>query len=150
MAGEVTFRLNTSAKDTKWMRGGVLKEGMALNAQDVRAIVERNMQPGLASLRQNVSRIGVRTGRLRRAPAVLTRKYGREAKFRILGLLGYRSGVAPHAIHIERGTPPRAGRGKVAAQWPAWLAFFANRQQMKSAIQADLEALVAKTASELG
>ena len=149
MAVEATFRLNTSAKDARWIRGGVLQDGMALNAQDVRAIVERDMQPGLASLRQNVSRIGVRTGRLRKAPAILTRKYGRGSKFRIVGLLGYRSGVAPHAIHIERGTPPRAGRGKVAAQWPAWLAFFANREQMKAAIQADLGALVSKTASKL-
>lgn len=149
MAGGADFRLNTTAKDARWMRGGVLQDGLALDPTEVRAIVDRNMQPGLAALRQNVSRIKSRTGRLRRAPAVLTRKYGRGGKFRIVGLLGYASGVAPHAPFIERGTPPRAGRGKVAAQWPAWLAFFATREQMGESIKADLAALVQRTVSRL-
>jgi hypothetical protein len=103
----------------------------------------------LASLRQNVSRLGSKTGRLRRAPAILTRKYGRGSKFRIVGLLGYASGVAPHAAYIERGTPPRAGRGKVVAQRMAWLAFFANREQMRATIQGDLEALVQRHMAKL-
>jgi hypothetical protein len=150
MAGGVDFRLNTTEKDAKWMKGSVLQQSLVLDPQDVRAAVEASMQPGLQALRRNVGQVGTVTGRLRKAPAVLTRKYGRQPKFRILGLLGYRSGVAPHARYLELGTPPRAGRGLIKARRMAWSAFFSNRDQMLNAAKSRLEALAAKALAKIG
>jgi hypothetical protein len=149
MPGGVDFRLNTTEKDARWMQGSALQESLILDPQDVRAIVEDSMQPGLQALRRNVGQVGTVTGRLRRAPAVLTRKYGRQPRFRILGLLGYRNGIAPHARFLELGTPPRAGRGLVKARRMAWSAFFLNRKQMLNTVKARLEALVAKSLSRM-
>lgn len=150
MPGGVDFRLNTTEKDAKWMKGSVLQESLVLDPQDVRAAIEESMQPGLQALRLNVGRLGSVSGRLRRSPAVLTRKYGRQPKFRILGLVGYRSGVAPHARYLELGTPPRAGRGLIKARRMAWSAFFSNRDQMLNAAKARLEALAAKALAKIG
>jgi hypothetical protein len=148
-SGGAEFRLNTTEKDARWMRGGVLQETLVLPSAQVRAAVESSMQVGLSALRNNLSAIRVRTGRLQRSPAVLTRKYGRDPKYRIVGLLGYKSGVAPHARYIELGTPPRDGRGKVTAQRPAWLAFFHNRERMAQMLQMELERMAADALSKV-
>ena len=150
MAGGVDFRLNTTEKDAKWMKGSVLQESLVLEPQDVRDAIEQSMQPCLQALRLNVGRLGSVSGRLRRSPAVLTRKYGRQPKFRILGLVGYRLGVAPHARYLELGTPPRAGRGLIKARRMAWSAFFDNREQMLNAAKSRLEALAAKALAKIG
>jgi hypothetical protein len=145
MAGEgIRFGLNTTEQDAKWIKGGVLDRTIVLSAQDVRAAVERSMQPGLMALQRNVQQVPARSGRLRKSPAILTRKYGRAPFFKIVGLVGYRSGVAPHARYLEMGTPPRAGRGLVKAGRMAWSAFFANKDVMGANITREMESLVQK------
>jgi|688.fasta_scaffold57154_4 hypothetical protein len=147
MADGIEFRLNTTEKDARWVSGSTLQKAVRLDANEIRAAVERSMQPGLASLRQNVQEVGTVTGRLRRSPAIVTRRYGRAPRLTVMGLVGYRSGVAPHARLMELGTPPRAGRGLVKARRLAWKAFFYNRDTMSARMQAEMEALLSKAVS---
>lgn len=149
MAGKaVEFRLNTTGKDARWMRGKALSESVAIDANDVRQAIVSAMQPGLVALKTNVSQARAITGRLRRSPGIVTRKYGGSKRLVIVGLVGYMSGVAPHSTYIEMGTPPRAGRGQIKARRYAWLAYFHNRQAMQDAAKANLEAVMAKAVSK--
>ena len=146
----IEFQLNTTEKDGKYVSGGVLESHLRVDPEDVRAAVMRSMSPGLQALRQNVSAIGMRTGRLRRSPGILTRKYGKSPHFRILGLVGYQHGIAPHARNVELGSPPRSGpRGVMPAFRPAWMAYFHNRQVMAANVQREIEALVQRAISRV-
>lgn len=143
MANDVEFRLNTTAKDAKWMRGVMATKTLKLDSAAVRRTIEHAMQPGLLSLKSNVSEAAVKTGRLRKSCGIVTRKYGGARRLVIVGLVGYKSGVAPHAKYLELGTAPRENRGQIRARRYAWLAYFRNRQAMQSAAQAGLESLMA-------
>ena len=149
MSQGVEFRLNTTAKAARWMGGSALSSTLKIDPSAVRRAIERAMAPGLAALRRNVGEAKVKTGRLRRAPAAVTRKYGGAKRLVIVGLVGYASGVAPHATHLEVGTPPRAGRGQVRPRRYAWLAYFQNREQMKNLAQAGIENLMASAVSQV-
>ena len=149
MADGIRFGLNTTLKDAKWVRGGLLEQTVRLTPEEVRSAVLQSMQPGLMALQRNVQQVRAKTGRLRRSPAIVTRKYGKAPFFTVVGLVGYRSGVAPHAISIERGTPPRFNRGKVAARRFAWSAFFQNREIMEQALKSQLETLVQKALAKV-
>lgn len=142
MARQVTFKINTTQKDTRWLREKALADAFQVDPSEVVEAVEHALQPALWALRKNVSAAKVRTGRLRASPGTVVRKYGGKARLTVVGLVGYKSGVAPHSPYLERGTPPRAGRGKVAARRYAWLAFFQNKEAMKSNLQANLEAVM--------
>lgn len=144
MAEGIKFRINTTEKDGKWLRGETVSQAVRLNPQDMQAACERSLQPGLMALRANVSKIGRVTGRLQRSPAVLTRRYGRAPRFTVVGLLGYQHGVAPHARNVELGSPPRFNRGVMPTLRPAWLAYFHNREAMQANMQSELESLIAK------
>lgn len=143
MADGIRFGINTTEKDARWMRGE-LSQAVHLSPEDLKGACERSLHPGLVALQSNVGRIGRKTGRLQRAPGILTRRYGRPPKTIVVGLLGYKHGVAPHARNVELGSPPRFNRGIMPALRPAWLAYFANRETMKANMKAELEALVAK------
>ena len=145
MAQSVEFRLNTSAHDARWMRGKALSETVRVEADLVRAAIGKAMQPGLAALRANVSEAKVKTGRLRKAPATVTRKYGGAGRLIMVGLVGYKSGAAPHSRYLEAGTPPRSGRGQIKARRYAWLAYFHNREAMKQIAKTELEAIMASS-----
>lgn len=144
MAQDVEFRLNTTARDGKWLRGSMLGQTVKIDPTQVREAVERSMQSGLSALRSNVSAAGVKTGRLRRSPGIVTRKYGGARRLVIVGLVGYKAGVAPHAKYLEFGTPPRGNRRPIAARRYAWLAYFHNREAMQSAAKSALEAIMEK------
>lgn len=147
MAQEVEFRLNTSAKDARWMRGNALSESIKINPDKVRAALITAMRPGLSALRQNVAQAKTRTGRLRRSPGVLTRKYGGAQRLIMVGLVGYVSGVAPHSKYLELGTPPRFGRGQIKARRYAWLAYFRNQETMRDIAKQQLEQVMLEAAS---
>lgn len=143
MGQQVEFRLNTSAKDARWMRGQALSETVKIDPASIRHAVEASMQPGLMALRQNVSAAKVKTGRLRRSPGILTRKYGGSKRLIIVGLVGYMAGVAEHSRYLEMGTPPRAGgRGQIAPRRYAWLAYFHTRKAMQESAQRQIEGIV--------
>lgn len=149
MAEGIRFGINTTEKDAKWLRGETVSKAVQLDPASMQAACERSLQPGLMALRANVSKIGKVTGRLQRAPAVLTRRYGRAPRFTVVGLLGYRHGVAPHARNVELGSPPRDGRGVMPTLRPAWLAYFHNRDAMKANMRAELESLIEKALGRL-
>lgn len=142
MAREVTFKINTSAKDARWIRKHELAEAFKVEPTEVVEAVEHALQPALRSLQQNVQQAKVVTGRLRRSPGTVVRRYGGKQRLTVVGLVGYKSGVAPHSPFLERGTPPRAGRGKVVARRYAWLAYFNNKSAMKETLQANLESVM--------
>lgn len=144
MANEVAFRLNTTAKDGKWLRGNAVAQSLSIDPSQVRQTIERAMQPGLLALRSNVSQAKVKTGRLRKSPGIVTRKYGGGKRLIVVGLVGYRAGVAPHAKYLEFGTPPVGNRKPIKARRYAWLAYFHNREAMQAAAQAGLESLMAE------
>lgn len=150
MGKEVEFRLNTTARDAKWMRGTALSEAMKIDATQVRAAIERSMQPSLSALRRNVATARPKTGRLRRSPGILTRKYGGSKRLVIVGLVGYKSRVAPHARYLEFGTPPVGNRKPTVARRYAWLAFFHTRDEMQATAKSELEAIVSNAASKVG
>lgn len=150
MAKEVEFRLNTTARDAKWMRGSALSEGLKIDATQVRSAIERSMQPSLMALRRNVATAKPKTGRLRRSPGVLTRKYGGQRRLVIVGLVGYKSRVAPHARYLEFGTPPVGNRRPIVARRYAWLAYFHTRDEMQAMAKAELEAIMAAAAENVG
>jgi len=147
MAQSVEFRLNTSLQDARWMRGEALSKTIKVQPQLVRAAIGKAMQPGLAALRSNVNAAKVKTGRLKKSPGIVTRKYGGAGRLIIVGLVGYRSGVAPHSKYLELGTPPRSDRGKVTARRYAWLAYFHNREAMQQIARTELEGIVAQSIS---
>lgn len=142
MGREVTFKLNTTSKDGRWLKEKALAESFKIEPSEVIEAVEHALQPALMSLRRNVSAAKVLTGRLRQSPGTVVRKYGGKSRLTVVGLVGYKSGVAPHSKFLEFGTPPRAGRGQVKPRRYAWLAYFQNREAMKSTLQANLEAVV--------
>lgn len=148
MADGIRLDMNTTEKDARWVRGGLLPSAVQVSPDLLRAAVERSMQPGLMALQRNVQQIPARTGRLRRSPAIVTRKYGKPPFYRIVGLVGYRAGVAPHARYLEMGTPPRAGRGKVLPRRSAWTAFFTNRGVMEQNLKSEMERLVSDAVSK--
>lgn len=149
MAKEVEFRLNTTAKDAKWMRGNALAAGLKIDATQVRSVVEKSMQPSLMALRRNVQQAKPKTGRLRRSPGIVTRKYGGSQRLVIVGLVGYKARVAPHARYLEFGTPPVGNRRPIVARRYAWLAFFSTREEMKRSAQEGLQSLMAEAADGL-
>lgn len=140
---DVQFRLNTTEKDARWLKGGALADSVKIDPLLVKAAVDKAMQPGLAALRRNVGQMGVKTGRLKRSPAILTKRYGGSRRLTVVGLVGYRSGVAPHATFVELGTKPRAGRGIMPKFYLAWSAFFSNRNAMQATMRTELENIVA-------
>jgi hypothetical protein len=142
MSREVTFKINTTAKDGRWIRKHALAEAFKVEPTEVIEAVEHALQPALKSLRHNVQQAKVFTGRLQRSPGTVVRRYGGKQRLTVVGLVGYKSGVAPHSAYLERGTPPRAGRGKVVARRYAWLAYFQNKGAMKETLQANLEAIM--------
>jgi hypothetical protein len=142
MAREVTFKINTTQKDARWLKEKALADAFQIEPSEVVEAVEHALQPALWALRKNVLAAKVRTGRLRSSPGTVVRKYGGKRRLTVVGLVGYKSGVAPHSPYLELGTPPRAGRGKVVARRYAWLAYFHNKQAMKQTLQANLEAVM--------
>ena len=149
MAKEVEFRLNTTAKDARWMRGTALTESVKLDPTQVQAAIERSMQPALLALRSNVATARPKTGRLLKSPGILTRKYGGARRLVVVGLVGYKSRVAPHARYLEFGTPPVGNRRGIKARRYAWLAYFQNQDQMKATAKAALENLIANATSSV-
>ena len=143
------FRLNTTELDGRIMRGGGLNGALQLDPADMRRAIVDAMQPGLAALKSNISGVKRKTGRLAMSPGIETRTYQHGRRTIVVGLVGYKSGVAPHARYLELGTPPRAGRGIVKPRRYAWKAFFYNRYSMQAAAQRNLEALVAKATASL-
>jgi len=143
------FRLNTTQLDGRVMKGGGLDGSIQLDPEEVRAAIVDAMLPSLASLRSSVSAVRRKTGRLAASPGIETRRYQKGRRNIIVGLVGYKSGVAPHARYLEMGTPPRAGRGKIEPRRFAWLAFFHNRQTMQATAQKNLEALMARAISKV-
>lgn len=142
MAREVTFKINTTQKDARWLKERALAEAFQVEPSEVVEAVEHALQPALLALRKNVLGATVHSGRLRASPGTVVRKYGGKARLTVVGLVGYKSGVAPHSRYLELGTPPRSGRGKVEARRYAWLAYFQNKEAMKSNLQASLEAVM--------
>jgi hypothetical protein len=142
MAREVTFKINTTQKDARWLKEKALAAAFQVEPSEVVEAVEHALQPALFALRKNASDARVRSGRLRASPGTVVRKYGGKARLTVVGLVGYKSGVAPHSRYLELGTPPRAGRGKVLARRYAGLAYFQNKEAMKSNLQASLEAVM--------
>lgn len=142
MAQEVEFRLNTSEKDARWMRGRALSETVRIDQDKFRQAITKAMMPGLASLQRQVAAVRTVTGRLRKSPGIVTRKYGGANRLIIVGLVGYKAGVAPHSRYLELGTPPRAGRGIVKARRYAWRAFWENQDTMKASAEAALTGLI--------
>lgn len=142
MARQVTFKINTTQKDARWLKEKALADAFKIEPSEVVEAVEHSLQPALWALRKNVSAARVRTGRLRDSPGTVVRKYQGKARLTVVGLVGYKAGVAPHSSFLELGTPPRAGRGQVKARRYAWLAYFHNKEAMKSNLQANLEAVM--------
>lgn len=142
MAREVTFKINTTQKDARWLKEKALAETFQVEPTEVVEAVEHALQPALWALRKNVSAAKVRTGRLRSSPGTVVRQYRGKSRLTVVGLVGYKAGVAPHSRFLELGTPPRAGRGQVKARRYAWLAYFQNKEAMKSNLQANLEAVM--------
>lgn len=146
MGDGLSFGINTTEKDARWMRGETVQKAVRVDPSAISAAVGSAMSSGLMALRNNVAQIGVKTGRLRRSPAIVVRRYGRAPRLTVMGLVGYQNGVAPHARVIELGTPPRDGRGLVKARHPAWKAYFDNRETMAKQMEAEMSALLEKAA----
>ena len=142
MSREVTFKINTTQKDARWLREKALADAFQVEPSEVVEAVEHALQPALWTLRSNVQAAKARTGRLRASPGTVVRKYQGKSRLTVVGLVGYKSGVAPHSRFLELGTPPRAGRGQVQARRYAWLAYFQNKEAMRSSLQANLEAVM--------
>ena len=150
MSRQVTFKINTTSKDARWIKEKELARQFKVEPTDVVEAVEHSLQPALWALIRNVQDARVKTGRLRRSPGTVVRKYGGKQRLTVVGLVGYKSGVAPHSKYLELGTPPRAGRGKVVARRYAWLAYYQNRQAMRETLQANLEAIMSNAIDGIG
>lgn len=139
----------------KAISGRVLQDAFVLDVSEIVAACEAAAVPGLAALRQNVSGIRKVTGRLSSAPAITTRYYRRK-KTGLVGvaLVGYRSGVAPHASLVEFGTKRRSSkkgnRGAAPAQRPLTKAFTQTRSSMESKLSAELQRIMASKAESVG
>jgi hypothetical protein len=142
MDENVTFKINTTSKDARWIREHALLATLKIDPAEVIEAVDHALQPALWALQKNVQRAKSLTGRLRRSPGTVVRRYGGKQRLTVVGLVGYKSGVAPHSSFLERGTPPRAGRGKVVARRYAWLAYSQNKAVMRETLQANLEAVM--------
>lgn len=150
MSRQVTFKINTTAKDARWIREKELARQFKIEPTEVVEAVEHSLQPALWALKRNVQDAKVRTGRLRQSPGTVVRKYGGKQRLTVVGLVGYKSGVAPHSKYLELGTPPRAGRGQVVARRYAWLAYYQNRQAMRETLQANLESIMSNAIEGVG
>lgn len=133
------MRINTSYHDAQWLQGRALQGALTVPVSELLAACERAVAPGLQALRSNVAGIRSRTGRLRRSPGSKAKIYGTTAT----ALVGYRSGVAPHAYFIEFGAKRRK-QGRTKAFGPLRRAFEASRSAMQRTIAKELTAVAEK------
>ena len=138
------MRLNTRYQDAKWIEGRALQAALVVPVPELLAACDRAVVPGLMALRSNVSAIRSRTGRLRRSPGAKAKIYGTTAT----ALVGFRSGVAPHAYYIEYGAR-RKRQGRTAALQPLRRAFDSSRNAMERAMSQELAAIAHKAASSV-
>lgn len=136
MAAGFEMRLNTSYQDAKWLEGKGLQSSLRVSVPELLAACDRAIAPGLSALRTNVSSIRSRTGRLRRSPGAKSRIYGTTAT----ALVGFRSGVAPHAYYVEYGAKRRL-KGRTAAMRPLGRAFATAQGAMERIMQAEMKAI---------
>lgn len=115
---------------------------------------ERALAPALGALHAGVRGIGVKTGRLRKAPAIRVRKYARAAaggkqNVTVMGLVGFRSSVAPHDWYVEFGTNPRRGRGVMPASYVTQRAYEASRSEVTAIMSAEMRRLAEAAVKKL-
>ena len=142
MADGFEMRLNSRYQDARWLEGKALQAALVVPVPELLAACDRAVMPGLMALRSNVSAIRSRTGRLRRSPGTKAKVYGTTAT----ALVGFKSGVAPHAYYIEYGAR-RKRQGSTAALRPLRRAFEASRGAMERAMSHELAAIAEKAAS---
>ena len=142
------WNLDTTEDNVRGLAGKY--DNAKVPASEIAAVMERALQPALAALRQEVVKMGSRTGRLRASPGVVIKQLGAGSNVTVMGLVGYRHGVAPHAGLVERGSPPRAGpRGKMPAFNLAWRAFFRNRTVIEETMKSAMAAMAQRSVKKL-
>lgn len=136
MANGFELQINTSYQDAKWLKGRGLQVTLEVPVPQLLAACDRAIMPGLSALRTNVAGIRAKSGRLRQSPGTKAKIYGRTAT----ALVGFRSGVAPHAYYVEYGAK-RKLRGSTAALKPLRRAFDSSRGAMAQIMAREMEAL---------
>ena len=149
MADGIDIQLNTRFQDAKWLSGNALGQSLRVEAAALLQAAERAVQPGLVALQSNVNQIRSRKCALRRSPGTKSKLYGGGSRQTATALVGYRSGVAPHAYYVEFGTRKRRGRGAMAARRPLLRAFESARSSMEAAMTRELQAIMARAASKI-
>jgi hypothetical protein len=139
--------LNTQYHDAQYLRGELLVNAMQVDVSSLLAAATRAVQPGLQALRTNVNAIRARSGRLGRSPGTKSKIYGGGSRRTVTALVGYRSGIAPHAYYVEFGTKDRSKRGRMAGKLPLQRAFETARPAMENAMTRELQDLMAKAAN---
>jgi hypothetical protein len=149
MAGDFDIQLNTAYHSEKWLSGSGLGPAMRVDAASLLAAAQRAVQPGLVALQSNVNQIRARTGALKQSPGIKAKLYGNGGRRTATALVGFKSGVAPHAYYVEFGTKPRRRRGSMVGLKPLTRAFQASRPAIESAMTRELQSLMAKAAGSV-
>lgn len=147
MAGDFEIQLNTRYHSEKWLTGSGLGSVMQVDTPSLLAAANRAVQPGLVALQTNVNQIRARSGALRKSPATKSKIYGSGSRRTATALVGFKSGIAPHAYYVEYGTKARRGRGSMVGLAPLTRAFEASRPSMEAAMTRELQSLMAKAAN---
>jgi hypothetical protein len=136
-------------ENERYLKRGSMVANELIPAESLRAATERALQPGLIALQAETRSVGVKTGRLRAAPGV--KFVGRQrGGFRsIIGMVGFRSGFAPHDWYVEYGTRLRRGRGIMPAAFLSQKAFDRSRGEITSIMRREMTALAEQAARRL-
>ena len=149
MAEGLDFEISTKYRDANFLAGNAVADALRLDVSKLVGSCNRAAAPGLMALRSNVAGIKSKTGRLGRSPAVKSKVYKTGNNWTALALVGYDSGIAPHAYYIEYGSRNRQKRGAMPAFFPLQRAFESTRETMKATMQNELQKIMAEAAKRL-
>ena len=155
MADYLSFQIKARGNTAKAISGLALQEEFRIETQELVDVCRRAATPGLSALRSNAQAVHRVTGRLASAPAILTKYYRRKRTGVVAAaIVGYASGVAPHATLVEKGTKQRASRrgnrGAMRGQFPLMRAFDSSRATMEASLSEGLARLMAQKAQSVG
>jgi len=141
--------INTRYENAKWLKGQAVSEALYIDPSKLAKACERSIEPGMMALRSNVNRIPARTGALRRSPVSKVKLYGNGKRATAVGLVGFKSGIAPHAYYIEFGAS-RALQGSTKVYRPLGNAFDSSRSAMQAVMTDELAKIMADAANNAG
>lgn len=136
-------------ENERYLKRGSMVANELIPAGSLQEATQRALQPGLAALKAETLSVGVKTGRLRAAPGVKFLRRGREPFVSIIGMVGFRSGFAPHDWYVEYGTRLRRGRGTMPPAFLSQKAYDRSRGEITSIMRREMTALAEQAARRL-